>query len=287
MGRVLGVRLARAGARVTFMARRPLPDPVAIERVDGGERMELAAPAHATEMPADTGVVLVCLPREALDDALLEKLQGATVPVVWLMPLLPRTWKVIEGALGDRAVAAMLGVTAYVRQDDVVRYWLPRGAPTTFERKDGMDALLAAFERAGLPSEMAERVLGSNQAVTATFLPMAMALAHKHTIDAALGDADLLDLTLRAMDESAAYARTLGDAPEWVSLLAKFIGPRMLKIGVGLAERGAPEALHYVEEHFGTSRVRSTQMLGAELAQLCTDAGFQAGAISELASKNP
>jgi ketopantoate reductase len=287
LGRVLGVRLARVGVEVSFVVRKPLSDTIVIERVDSNERLELDAVVQSTQHPPNADVVLVCLPAEAMTDAVLEQLAGVAAPVVTLLPLLPQSWARISEALGDRVSAGVPGITGYVRDDDVVRYWLPRVASTSIDGSDDLQPLIAMLNKAGIPAEFVAGVARSNQVVTATLLPMAMGLAARHTIGAALDDDAFVTLVLDAMVESGRLAADLGAPPTWLGLLAKFIGPRMLKVGVGIAERSAKESLHYVEVHFGQSRVESTRALANELLSVCRERGMTTTSLAELVTRIP
>lgn len=288
LGRVLGVRLAHAGATVSFTVRTPLPERLIVERVDADERLELDAFVQSSELPDRADVVLVCLPAEAVDEATLERLGRMSAPlVVTFLPLLPKSWARISEALGDRGIAGIPAVTGYVRDDGVVRYWLPRTPSTRLDSDDALVELLETFQRAGLRAEVSRGVANENQVVTATLLPMAMALAAAGTIARALDDEALVTLALDAMNESAVLAQDLGTAPAWLSLLTKFIGPRMLKVGVGIAGHSAPESLHYVDVHFGKSRVASTRALADEALAICRERGIGTSSLTELRARMP
>ncbi len=285
LGRVLGVRLARAGAEISFVVRAAVPTQLIIERVDVSERMELTGVVQSQELPAASDVVLVCLPADAMTDALLDRLSRASTPVVLLLPLLPKSWARIGEALSDRGSAGIPGVMGYVRADGVVRYWLPRPAPTTFDASGNLTALSSLLESAGVPSEDAPNVASLNQVVTATLLPMAMGLAAGRTIARVLEDDEFLALVLAAMLESEKLAETLGTAPSWLGLLTKFIGPRMLKVAVGIGERTSQETLHYIEEHFGRTHRSSTVVLADELISLCAERNLATHALAALRAR--
>lgn len=287
LGRVLGVRLAHAGVQVTFVVRTPLPSRVTIERVEH-DALSHGPVAQSQELPDSADALLVCLPAEAMDDAMLARIAKVSAPIVTLLPLLPSSWSRISDTLGDHVVAGIPGITGYVRDDGVARYWLPRSAPTLLDASnvDSRD-LVAALVRSGVPTEVAPNVARDNQVVTATLLPMAMGLAVAGTVAGAMGDEELVSLVLDAMGEAELLARDLGPSPSWLGLLTKFIGPRMLKVGVGIAERGAPEALHYVDLHFGKGRVGSTRALADEALAVCQSRNIERSALARLRARMP
>ena len=139
LGRVYGARLAtRGGVGVTFVvrpARVATSGKMVLERVDERDDvLVLPAPDYAAEVPAHADVVLVCVRGDQLDAALAALLlRGPDVPAVMMTPMMPADYARMTSALGERVVAAMPGVVAYVRQDDVVRCWLPRMAPTLLD----------------------------------------------------------------------------------------------------------------------------------------------------------
>jgi len=91
----------------------------------------------------------------------------------------------------------------------------------------------------------------TNPATTVAFIPLAMALDVAGGSDALLADKALLELALDAAREGLSLSRQIGKAAAWAGLLTKFVGPRMLRIGLALARSSSPEAVAYVEEHFG------------------------------------
>jgi hypothetical protein len=88
-------------------------------------------------------------------------------------------------------------------------------------------------------------------ATTVSFIPLAMALDVGGSIAAVLEDERLLALALHATEEGRELGRAVGKAEAWASTLLRFVGPLTLKVGVGLARSRAPEAVAYVEQHFG------------------------------------
>lgn len=288
VGRVLGVRLAHTGVAVTFVVRTPLPSRLTIERVDNDESLTQDPVTQSADLPESADVILVCLPAEAMDEEMLARLVRATCPIITLFPLLPNSWSRIADALGDRAVPGLPSVIGYVREDGIARYWLPRVVPTSIDSSaNDLSALIDALTRSGVPAELSHTTARDNQVVTATLLPMAMGLAVRGSVSAAMDDDDLLALVFHAMTEMELLARDLGPAPPWLGMLTKFIGPRMLKVGVGIAERTSAEALRYVDVHFGKSRVPSTRALADETLAVCKSRNISMTSFAALRARMP
>jgi ketopantoate reductase len=305
LGRVYGVRLARvANEEVTFVVRDVSPAasepgtrgasaraPFVLERVDQHDDvLRLDAPAVATEVPRNADLVLVCVRGEQLGaelEALLAR--GPDAPAVVLTPMMPGDYDRLRAALGTRVIAAMPGVVAYTRADGIVRYWLPRVAPTLIETqdppRDALRALERALERAGMRARHEEGVHASNPATTATFVPLAMALDVAGGVDALLADGALVELALRAADEGRALAQRIGKVAGWAAILTKFVGKTTLKLGVGLAKRQAPEAVFYVEEHFGRKLHAQNVAMARAMVALAARHGTARAALSELTAR--
>jgi 2-dehydropantoate 2-reductase len=262
LGRVYGVRLAAAGTDVTFVVRPSRASDRSafrIVRVDGdGRQDDLAEPRLSASVPA-ADAILVCVRAEQVDAA-LEGTLGASgdAPVVMLTPLMPAALDALGRALGPRVVAAMPGVVAYVKTGtggEVTRYWLPRVAPTLIDETSPQDprvgALVDALASAQLPARLEPGVRETNPATTVAFIPLAMALDVAGGSDALLADKALLELALAATREGMALSRRIGKSAAWAGLLTRFVGPRTLRIGLALARSRSPEAVAYVEEHFG------------------------------------
>jgi hypothetical protein len=281
-GRVFAAHLVSVGADVSVLSRHAPPAASGVERADGSGRM-LADAAHAhSGFAAGSDAALACVPAEAVSDDLLTGLDKLRAPIVFMMPLLPESWHRIRERLGARAVAAIPGVTGYVRSDGVVRYWLPRSAPTVIDADAGLGELATLLDASGVHTRPEREVSATNQAVTATFLPLVMALAASGSTHAALANPMLLGEATDATGEAQRLAAELGHPPGWVSLLTKFVGPRMLKLGLGLAERVSPESVDYADAQFARARLGTARWLGAELIRVAEARGFDAGAMRTL-----
>jgi 2-dehydropantoate 2-reductase len=258
LGRVYGVRLAlRAGVRVTFVLRPGRgPEPLRLTRIDGdGAQEEVRAPDVDRLVPADAEAILVCVRAEQLDDSLERLLAATRVPILMLTPVLPHDLDRLTRAHGTRLRIAMPGVVAYVTADGSCRYWLPSVAPTLIDAappiEDVVQRLSQALEVAGFGGRLEAGVRETNPATTISFIPLAMGVDAAGGIVALLKDRALLRVTLDAVAEGLALAARIGRTPSWVALMARFAGPTSLKVGMAIARRRAPEALTYVEEHFG------------------------------------
>jgi len=283
LGCVYGARLAaKADVGVTFVVRQPrlkTSGAMLLERVDERDDViALKAPEYATEVPAHADVVLVCVRGEQLDDALAALLlRGPDVPAVVLTPMMPGDYARMRAALGERVVAAMPGVVAYLREDRVVRYWLPRMAPTLLDERKGGPAIVrelaTTLTRAGIHSRMEMGVHESNPATTVTFAPLTMALDAGGGVEGLLADAELTKLALRAAEEGAELGRCIGAVASWASILTRFLGRTTLRVGVRLAKLQSPEAVHYVDEHFGHKLHAQNAAMATAMIALAVEKG--------------
>jgi 2-dehydropantoate 2-reductase len=308
LGRVYGVRLAlEAHVGVTFLTRpEGVSDktPIAIERVDDRDSvLVLRNPERVAAVPPFADVVLVCVRVEQLDDGLFALLkEGETTdtkggsadvltahrppPIVVLTPLLPGDYERMRTALGERVVAAMPGVVAYVDDRGIGRYWLPRSAPTLIDERapitPALHELVRALGRAGMSAHFELRVHETNPATTVTFVPLTMALDVAGGVDALLDDHALVRLAVEAAHEGAELAARLGKVATWASMLVKFVGPTTLKIGVGIARHSSPEAVRYVEDHFGRKLHVQNVRVAETIVRLAEEKGTPHLALSEL-----
>jgi hypothetical protein len=293
LGCVYGVRLAtRAAVDVTFVVRPGRsPHPLRLSRIDGdGASDELPSPATDTRIPEHTDAVLVCVRAEQLDaslDALLVAAPG--IPIVMLTPLLPHDWERLVRTHGSRLLAAIPGVVAYMTDDGRLRYWLPRLAPTLIDQTSPqppeITELVSALCRAGLPARTELGVRETNPAITLSFVPLMMGIDAAGGIDALMAESELLRTVLDAVSEARVLASTIGKAPAWVDMLAAFLGPSMLKVGLVLARRRSPEALAYVEDHFGRKLHAQNVVMARAIVDLCREKGTRADALSSLLTR--
>jgi 2-dehydropantoate 2-reductase len=290
LGRVYGVRLAtRASCQVTFIVREGrAASPLRLARIDGdGAKEELASPSIAHGLPEGADVLLVCVRAEQLDpafDALVAS--SPAVPVIMLTPVMPHALERLMREHGDRVRVAMPGVVSYVAEGDICRYWLPRVAPTLVDATpappDAVVSLVQALVLSGFDARLEKGVRDTNPATTVAFIPLAMGVDAAGGIDALLADKALRTTTLAAVSEGLALAARIGKTPTWVDLLARFAGPTMLKIGIGIARSRAPEALHYVDAHFGRKLHAQNVAMARDVVKLAEEKKTPSAALTAL-----
>lgn len=286
LGSVLGARLSRfGGCEVSVVARSARPAAtLRLEKVDDGDALDWAMPAVVTAPPADADVVVVVVRYEQLD-AVVPTVAASRAPVVVLTPMLPRDHARVSSALPGRIVPAMPGVVAYVNAAGAVRYWLPRAATTWIDARTqaGPEAELAErLSCAGVKAGVAQDVLKRDVATTVSFIPLAMGLDVAGGVDALMADRALLALAVDATTEGRALGRAVGTPEAWVSTLLHFVGPRLLKLGVSMARSRSPEALHYVDEHFGRKLHAQNVAMAEAMVDLARETGTPHAHLTEL-----
>ncbi len=286
LGSVYGARLAlRGGCDVSVVARvARSPSTVRLEKVDDGDVLLWPTGEARERPPPDADVILVFVRYEQLGDV-AARLDGASAPVVVMTPMMPDDRDALTTALPGRVVAAMPSVVAYRSEAGAIRYWLPRVATTLVEERahPGAEAeLVQHLAHAGIPARLAPDVLERDVATTVSFLPLAMALDAAGSTDALLADRPLLALAIRAAAEGRALGATVGKAEAWASTLLRFVGPRTLRLGVRLARARAPEAMAYVEHHFGRKLHAQNVAMAARTIALARARGTPSAALSTL-----
>ncbi|MGH7281187.1 MAG: hypothetical protein ACRELY_06675, partial [Polyangiaceae bacterium] len=174
-------------------------------------------------------------------------------PVVILTPMFPDDFSRLVDKIGTRIFPTMPSVVSYDK-NGVIRYWLPRSAATQIESENAppaLDALAKALTACGIEAQKRKGVLSENVATMVSFMPIAFALDAAGSVDALMDDGELLDLAIDSVGEARELAKKIGQPATWAGLLLRFVGGFTLKTGVALAKRSSPEAVHYVEEHFG------------------------------------
>ncbi len=292
LGCVYGARLAKvARVGLTFVvrpARVATSGRMVLERVDERDDvLALDAPSYAAEVPAHADVVIVCVRGEQLDDALVALLErGPDVPAVMMTPMMPGDYARMRDAMGERVVAAMPGVVAYLREDGVVRYWLPRMAATLLDERPGageiVPELARMLTRAGIHAKTEMGVHESNPATTVTFAPLTMALDAGGGVDGLLADRELTRLALRAASEGAELGRRIGAVASWAGVVTKFLNRITLRVGVGIAKLQSPEAVHYVDAHFGHKLHAQNVSMAAAIVALAEEKGTPHAALDAL-----
>lgn len=305
LGRIYGVRLAKAGTDVSFVVRASRlarVEPFHIEQVNGGGRRDsLDEPRRAAEIPSGAEVVLVAVRYHELEPGagelaeLLRKGAGASAPVVILTPMMPAQQRALEDAAGLRVVPAMPGVVGYLNDAGVVRYWIPAPTPTLIDdasasatpaegRRATLEALAQSLTRAGVPTHLERDVAAINTATTTAFYPLIAAIDAGSGVDGVLGNKELLRAALDAAKECSTLARKAGKPATWASMLTKFVGPFTLKPGVALARRLFPEAVQFVDHHFGAKLHEQHVAMGEAILALGRQHGMSMPALTRFVS---
>jgi ketopantoate reductase len=286
LGSVYGARLARfGGCEVSVVARAPAPPAqVRLEKVDDGDVLLWTVPARTTAPAADVDVILAFVRYEQLA-SLPERVGGSRAPVVVLTPMMPRDHAQLSAALPGRVLTGMPSVVSYVNEAGAIRYWLPRSATTFVEQRHvpGAEAeLVKRLTRADIRAQLVPGVLERNVATTVSFIPLAMALDAARSLDALLADRALVELAVAATREGCELGRAVGKAEAWASTLLRFVGPRMLRIGIGVARSRAPEALAYAKQHFGHKLHAQNVAMAAQMVELARQKGTPSDRLNEL-----
>lgn len=284
LGRAYGVRLALGGEDVRFVvrpARARSPEPMIIEQVNGDkERNVLDHPQLVTEIPADSEVVIVTVHHDQLvntatpaDGSSIADLlaRAPNVPIITLTPLFPKHVARLEAASKKTILPGMPGITGYIDDRGTLRYWVPKSAMTFFERRGAhtsVEELAKRLTRLHVPTQLENDVQSLNAATTIAFFPFTAALGIAGSVDGVLANKELILAVIEAAKECEVLAKKVGRVASWAVLLSRFIGPFTLKPGVALARRIAPEAVRFVEVHFGPKLAGQHVLIGASIVEL-------------------
>jgi 2-dehydropantoate 2-reductase len=294
LGRIYGLRLTAAGEHVSFVVRPARAEeraPFEIERVNGDRRRDvLERPRRVTAIPAEADVVLVAVRFDQIeaDPSIAATLRAAPrVPVVTLTPLLPGPRAALEHAIGRPVVPGMPSASGYVDDRGVVRYWITGVAWTLLDDGDAgarmaLDQLARRLDRAGLHARLASDVAALNLATTTGFFPLVAAVGAGGGVEGALADTELLETAIAAAKECDALAQRLGKAAPWSHLLTRFVGPYTLRPAAALAKRAAPEAVRFVDVHFGPKLRAQHLAMGAGILALGVERGESMPALGRL-----
>ncbi|WP_437285775.1 ketopantoate reductase family protein [Sorangium sp. So ce406] len=307
LGRIYGVRLAAQGDDVTFVVRpERVSDarPFVIEQVNSADRRDtLDRPRLAADIPADTDVVLVTVrfdqlaprpggvaPRADERRTVADLLRGGpAAPVVVLTPLMPPERAALEEAAQRRITPAMPSVSGYLDERGVVRTWIVGFTSTLIDADGGapaerplLDELARRLTIAGVPARLERDVGAQNLATTIAFFPLIAAIDAGGGTSALVADEGVLGTALEATKECAALAGRLGDVAPWTKLLTRAIGPLTLKPGVALARLLAPEALRFLDVHFGPKLRAQHLAMGATIVALGREHGVSLPALERL-----
>lgn len=293
LGVLHGVLLAaRAGEDVTFVvrpARVSETTPFVLEAVRGGKRETIEAPRRAAVVPGDADVVLLAVGTEDLD-GVREALGSSEAPIVVLTPMMPEDWRRVRSAFGERVLAAMPGVVAYVREDGVVRAWFPPRPTLVDEPRAGANgvavhALVRSLREAGLPVDLQLGVHETNPATTVGFIGIAMAISLAGSVAGLVEDEELLALAVRSAHEGREIGHRIGRADPLAAIGAAVVTPLALRLFFAGLRRFSPEAVFYAEEHFGRKLRRQHVVMAREIAELAAAKGAPSGAYAELARR--
>jgi hypothetical protein len=259
---------------------------VRLERVEDGEVLRWEAPARVTSAPSEADVILAFVRYEQLG-TLPERVATSAAPVVVMTPMLPADHARLSAQLGGRVITGMPSVVSYLNDAGAIRYWLPQVATTFVEELPGPAApveadLVKRLTRAEIRAKLTPDVLTRNVATTVSFIPLAMALDAAGSTEALLDDHALLHLAFEAADEGRELGRAVGKAEAWASTLLRFVGPMTLKVGLALARSRAPEAVAYVEQHFGRKLHAQNVMMARRIIDLAVERGTPREALGRL-----
>jgi ketopantoate reductase len=298
LGSVYGVRLAaRTRTSVTFVVRASFVnsararEPRTIERVKNvrDRREAIAEPCYSAEIPGDADVILLAVGTEDLD-AIRPVLEASSAPILVLTPMLPADYARMRAAFGERVLAAMPAIVSYTRGDGVVRYWAPP-APTRFDEPragshgEVVRALAAALGEAGLPTHLELGVHETNPATTVCMIPIGMSVGIVGGLEALARDDATLSLASRACREGVALGRSIG-RPEAGAMLGPWLAtPLAMRAAVAAVKKLSPEALFYVDQHFGTKLGAQHRVMAREMSELARERHVPHAAIDELATK--
>ncbi|WP_437721932.1 ketopantoate reductase family protein [Sorangium sp. So ce861] len=307
LGQVYGVRLAAQGDDVTFVVRPERVDdarPFVIEQVNSADRRDtLERPRLAADIPADAEVVLVTVrfdqlapgpggaaPRAAEGRTVADLIvRGPSVPVVVLTPLLPPQRARLEEAALRRITPAMPSVSGYLDERGVVRYWIVGFASTLIDDEGGapaeqprLEELARRLTSADLPARLDPDVGAQNAATTTAFFPLIAAIDAGGGTSALLDNEGVLGTALEATRECMALADRVGAVAPWTKLLTRAIGPFTLKPGFALARVAAPEALRFLDAHFGPKLHAQHLAMGAAVLEMGREHGVSLPALERL-----
>ncbi|AKU97471.1 hypothetical protein AKJ09_04135 [Labilithrix luteola] len=258
LGSVYGVRLAtRTNTTVSFVVRKRRVaerTSIVIERVRGNLREEIASPHRTDVIAGDVDLILLTVATDKLEET-RSVLEQSDAPIVVLTPMMPQDYARMREAFGDRVLAGMPTVVAYAREN-VIRYWQPPeptriDEPRAGDRAAVVRALVRSLEEAGIPTHLEMAVHEINPATTVCFIPIGMLVAIAGSLERLARDPVLVDLAARACREGAELAPRLGH-PMGLATFAPLLAHTLpLRATAAVLGRLSPEALTYVDVHFG------------------------------------
>jgi ketopantoate reductase len=298
-GRIYGVRLAEHHdvAWVVRPHRASEAGPIRIESAGlFDEARQLDAPRRVTSIPDDTELALVTLRFDTLcrPDADLARALRAPkgAEVIMLAPVFPSQRPALEALIGGRYASAMPGVSGYLDPRGVVRHWVPPLTPTTVDDGGGeagtlRTALVTALERVGLPARLAPDVEALDAATTTSFFPVITAVAVAGSLEALARDRALTSLVLAALAECRPIAARFGRAAPGLGPAMRLVSPLTLSAAVAVLSQVAPEALHFVDHHFGPKLGEQHRLMGELILEQATAFDLDARSLRELVERVP
>lgn len=293
LGCVYGVRLAaRTSTTVSFVVRAHRVaerTPLVIERVGEEKAETIDEPRRVAAIPDDADVVLLAVGTEDLE-AIRPVLEASPAPIVVLTPMMPREWRAMKDAFGDRVHAAMPNVVSYVNEERRIRYWLAPAPnridePRASASGDIVRELARTLGAAGLRTHLEMGVHEKNPATTVCFVPLGMGVAIAGGLEALAKNDVVLDLCRRACREGAALAQRIG-RPETMAQLASIVASQLaLRAIVGWLSWRSPETLHYVDVHFGRKLVDQHRRMADAMVELAAEKSVPHEAIAEVARR--
>jgi 2-dehydropantoate 2-reductase len=233
--------------------------------------------------------MLLAVRVDQIDTALEQTLRaGPPVPLVSLTPLLPISRRRVDEFVDGRCRPALPSVAGTLDEYGVVRYRVLPRTKTLVESENGRDPalveLVEALDNAGIPAALAPGVSRRNPATTIAFFPLSLGLSQAGSATLLVADRELLRLSLAACTESRELARRIGPVEPALALM-RFAGARSLRALVAVARRFAPEALAYLERHFGHKLQAQHRAMVAEIEELAREKGVPMPAFGELAAR--
>jgi len=77
-------------------------------------------------------------------------------------------------------------------------------------------------------------------------------------------------------------AREVGPIEAPAAALGRLLGPRSLRVALQVARVALPQAVHFVDSHFGTKLSAQHRVLGKEILELGRRHGLPLGGLAEL-----
>ena len=284
LGTVYGAGLARGGATVQLLARRPHAEAiraaggVEIRGVDGSWHAELDADWRPERIePADTVIVMTKSHDTARALAELPQLVDGIEVAASFQNGIEKDRLLAEWCGKDRVVGGMSMVGATLERPGVVSHTLP-GATYTGELPEGdsprVQALGAALQDGGLRAVVTPQILSVEWSKLVHAGPsMTMTAVPQLPFHRALQDPGLADLYVHLLREGAAVAAAGADPVEFLDL------PGMFPVRSFLAASHAEAATMVRERGLQMEQAGSTNVITSMLRDLQTGRRLELDAV--------